>query len=140
LKSLTSLLLIGLVFLISPAQAAAPIQEEPFPDSCSLEAVVCPDEVKIPSDVEKSIGKASWYDYDLKEFPNYGATHLTAASRDLPRKSRARITNLANGKSVEVVINDYVVNPKVIIDLSQLAFSQIADLRQGIISVKVEKL
>ena len=52
----------------------------------------------------------------------------------------ARITNLANGKSVDCYVNDYVENPKVEVDLSSYAFSLIADLKVGIINVKIEPL
>lgn len=105
-----------------------------YSDPCELRDVVCKEETY---SVEEII--ASWYNYDLDGLPNYGATHLTAASRTIPRRSRVTVTNLANGKSVEVVINDY--GPKEWtgrgIDLSQYAFSQIADLRQGIIRVSI---
>lgn len=101
------------------------------PDPCSLEVVVCPDELVT--------GKASWYNYDLDGLPNYGANHLTAASRTLKRYSTHTVTNLANGKSVTVYINDY--GPEAWtgreIDLSLAAFAQIADLRTGIIEVSI---
>lgn len=56
-----------------------------------------------------------------------------------------KVTNLANGKSVIVRHNDYGPNKKLvkqgrIIDLSKAAFQSIADLRTGVISVKVEKV
>ena|SRR3990167_3025157 len=92
-------------------------------------------------------GKASWYDYELTTasgVTTWSLTHRTAASRDLPRKSMALVTNLENGKSVEVLINDYgpnaTVHPDRIIDLSSYAFAQIAPLSSGVIPVKVEKL
>lgn len=59
---------------------------------------------------------------------------MTAAHKTLPMGTRVRVTNLANGKSVEVKINDrgpYIKGR--VIDLSRGAFQQIAPLKQGII-------
>lgn len=82
--------------------------------------------------------KASWYRYKLNGIW-WSDNHLTAASRDLPRYSYARVTNLENGKSVKVYINDYVENPNVDIDLSHRAFKEIANPKLGIINVKIKK-
>ena len=63
----------------------------------------------------------------------------TAAHRRLPFGTRVRVTNLENRRSVIVRINDR--GPFVkgrIIDLSQSAFSSIADTRLGVINVEVE--
>src|SRR3990167_6497385 len=51
-------------------------------------------------------GKASFYDYDLKGYPGYSKYNLTAASRDIPRGSKARVC-VSGGDCVEVRINDY---------------------------------
>jgi len=85
------------------------------------------------------VGIASWYDYNLAE-QEWSKNHFTAASRDLKRYSYAKITNLANDKSVVVFINDYIEHPLRDIDLSSYAFSQIADLKIGLIKVKIEAL
>ncbi len=87
-------------------------------------------------------GKASYYDYDLNGIA-WSKNHNTAASRDLPRRSKVKVTNLANNKSTIVYINDYgpdiKVHPDRIIDLSSHAFKEISDTRLGIINVKIEK-
>jgi hypothetical protein len=78
------------------------------------------------------IGQASWYDFCRKE-GNYAA-HLT-----LPFGTRVTVTNLDNGKTVTVVINDrgpYGV-PGRIIDLCDSAFAQIAPLGQGVANVRL---
>lgn len=64
------------------------------------------------------------------------------ASRDIPRGGYAKITNMLNGKSTVVQINDYgPQSPQRIIDLSYAAFSKIASPGQGIAnSVKVEQI
>jgi rare lipoprotein A (peptidoglycan hydrolase) len=83
------------------------------------------------------ISMASWYDYKLGDIW-WSKTHRTSASRDYPRGTYLKITNIDNEKSVVVFVNDYVENPKVDIDLSSYAFSQLADLKLGLIRVKIE--
>ena len=78
------------------------------------------------------IGQASWYDFCRKE--GDFAAHLT-----LPFGTRVKVTNLDNGKSVTVVINDrgpYGV-PGRIIDLCDSAFAKIAPLGQGVADVQL---
>jgi rare lipoprotein A len=61
---------------------------------------------------------------------------LTAASKTLPFNTRVKVTNLANGKSVVVRINDrgpYVTGR--CLDLARGAFSQIASLSAGVLTV-----
>ena len=64
------------------------------------------------------------------------------ASRDIPRGSYAKVTNMENGKSTVVKINDYgPQSPSRIIDLSYKAFATIASAGQGIAhNVKVEQI
>lgn len=78
------------------------------------------------------IGQASWYDF-CRIKGNYAA-HLT-----LPFGTRVTVTNLDNGKTVTVVINDrgpYGV-PGRILDLCDSAFAQIAPLGQGVANVQL---
>jgi hypothetical protein len=78
------------------------------------------------------IGQASYYDF-CRIKGNYAA-HLT-----LPFGTRVKVTNLDNGKTVTVVINDrgpYGV-PGRIIDLCDSAFAQIAPLGQGVANVRL---
>lgn len=98
------------------------------------------------------VGVASWYDYCLYEGYDddplktmcirWSKEHATAASRTLPRYSYAKVTNLDNGKSVIVYINDY--GPEEWtgrdIDLSSYAFSMIETLQLGLANVKIEPL
>lgn len=69
-------------------------------------------------------------------------THLnTAAHMTLPFGSLVRVTNLTNGKSVVVKVNDRGAFKRGrIIDLSRSAFSSIGNTRSGLIRVKVEVL
>jgi rare lipoprotein A len=63
----------------------------------------------------------------------------TAAHRDMPFGTKVRVTNLSNGRSVVVLVNDR--GPFVrgrIMDLSKSAFRSISSLSAGIIDVKIE--
>jgi rare lipoprotein A len=63
---------------------------------------------------------------------------MTAAHKTLPFGTEVKVTNLNNGKSVTVRINDR--GPFVkgrIIDLSRAAFSRIADLDRGVVKVEI---
>lgn len=58
-------------------------------------------------------------------------------------EERLKVTNVANGKSVEVVILDRGPNRRLVgrnLDLSKLAYSRIADLKTGVITVEVTEL
>jgi rare lipoprotein A len=66
---------------------------------------------------------------------------LTAAHKRLPFNSQVRVTNLANGKSIVVRINDrgpYVSGR--CLDLSRAAFGAIANLGVGVVDVRYEVL
>jgi peptidoglycan lytic transglycosylase len=66
---------------------------------------------------------------------------LTAANKTLPFNTMVRITNLANGKSVTVRVNDR--GPFVsgrCFDLAQGAFTKIASTSAGVINAKYEVL
>jgi len=103
--------------------------------------------------VEGIYGKASYYDYCLKDgWCSYGS--LVAASRDFARYSTVKVTNIHNGKSVNVKITDFgpmdckdrILNgydtvdkcKERVIDLSSHAFSQLELLQYGLQDVVVE--
>jgi rare lipoprotein A len=68
-------------------------------------------------------------------------TDLTAAHRSLPFNTRVRVINVANGESVIVRINDrgpYYSGR--CLNLSEAAFSTIADLGAGVVDVRYEVL
>ena len=75
------------------------------------------------------VGEASWYDAP--------GTGLTAAHPSLPFGTVVTVTNLANGKSVKVVINDRGPFGGRIIDLSPEAFSAISSLGSGVCQVRL---
>lgn len=64
---------------------------------------------------------------------------LTAANKTLPFGTKVKITNIKTGKSVVVRINDrgpFTKNRA--FDLSKAAFSEIADIRSGVIPIRYE--
>lgn len=66
---------------------------------------------------------------------------LFAANPWLPMGSYVKVTNMDNGKSVIVQINDRgPFGPNRIIDLDKVAFAKIASLGAGVINVKMEEV
>ncbi|MFZ2187336.1 MAG: septal ring lytic transglycosylase RlpA family protein [Candidatus Moraniibacteriota bacterium] len=77
-------------------------------------------------------GGASWYAF---------TGTMAAANPWLPMGSYVKVTNVGNGKSVIVKINDrgpFV--PGRIIDLDKAAFTRIASIGAGVINVKMEEI
>lgn len=91
-------------------------------------------------------GLASWYgaDFHGKKTANgeiYNMYAETAAHKILPLNSKVRVTNLENGRSMEVRINDR--GPFVkgrIIDLSKTAAEKLGIIGPGTARVRVESL
>ena len=90
-----------------------------------------------------------WASYYSNDFHNrktssgelYDKDKLSAAHRDLPFGTKLKVTNLKNGKSVVVVVNDrgpFVANR--IIDLSYRAAREIDMIKDGIAEVEIEVL
>lgn len=92
------------------------------------------------------IGSASWYGpgFEGRLCANgevFNPNDLTAAHPNLPFNTRVRVTNLNNGRSVIVRINDrgpYEQNR--IIDLSQRAAQEIGMLHHGVTQVRLDIL
>lgn len=89
-------------------------------------------------------GKASFYADKFEGHPTasgakYKHNKLTAAHKTLPFGTIVKVTNLANGNTVEVEINDrgpYVEGR--VIDLSKSAAEQLAFVNLGVADVKLE--
>lgn len=94
----------------------------------------------------EEVGQASWYGGQhhgktTASGARFDMNKLTAAHRTLPLGTNVRVTNLDNGRSVEVVINDrgpYVGSR--VIDLSREAARRLQMEQEGIASVRVEEL
>lgn len=96
------------------------------------------------SKVTTQTGKASYYakSFNGKKTASgekFRSSKRTAAHRTIPFGTKVKVTNLKNGKSVKVRINDR--GPHVsgrIIDLSKKAAKKIDMVDQGVANVKIE--
>jgi len=94
--------------------------------------------------VHKEVGEASWYGpgFQGQETANgetFDQKEMTAAHPSLPMGTKAKVTNLENGKKVEVRINDrgpYADNR--VIDLSSAAANKLDMKEDGTTQVKIE--
>jgi rare lipoprotein A (peptidoglycan hydrolase) len=94
--------------------------------------------------VHKEVGEASWYGpgFQGQETANgetFDQKDMTAAHPSLPMGTKANVTNLENGKKIEVRINDrgpYADNR--VIDLSGAAANKLDMKEDGTTQVKIE--
>ena len=81
----------------------------------------------------------SWHGKKTANGEIFNENSLTAAHKTLPFGTRVKVTNLDNGKSVVVRINNRGPYSKGrVIDLSKAAFSKIASTSKGVTRVKLE--
>lgn len=91
-------------------------------------------------------GKASWYGGKFHGGPTasgetYNKRSMTAAHRSLPFGTRVRVTNLRNGRSVVVRINNRGPYSKGrVIDLSEAAAEKLDMIEAGVVPVKLERI
>lgn len=91
-------------------------------------------------------GQASWYGpgfYGNRTANGeiFTGRDMTAAHRSLPFGTKVKVTNLSNGKTAVVRINDDGPHvPGRIIDLSEAAASRLGIKSSGIANVRVEVL
>jgi rare lipoprotein A len=92
------------------------------------------------------VGTASWYGPKLHggrtaSGERFDQNELTAAHRSLPLGTRARVTNLENGRSVVVRINDRGPSARGrMLDVSYAAARALGMLRRGTTRVRLEVL
>ncbi|MFO1420746.1 MAG: septal ring lytic transglycosylase RlpA family protein [Candidatus Competibacteraceae bacterium] len=102
--------------------------------------------VKETSEGYRETGIASWYGWDFhgrktSSGPPFNMFDLTAAHKSLPIPTYARVTNLENGRSIVVKVNDR--GPFIgerLIDLSYAAAARLEMLEQGTTRVEVAAL
>jgi len=130
----------------TPAQPAAPktsVGVQPAPS----QPVPAKPTTKTSPAVQTKLpqtGEATWYgaQHQGKQTASgkiFDQARLTAAHRSLPFGRKVKVTNLANGKSVEVEITDrgpFAENR--IIDLSQAAAKALEMLESGTTTVRLE--
>jgi rare lipoprotein A (peptidoglycan hydrolase) len=111
-----------------------------------------PPAVTTPSDGSSAtvqpahIGEASWYGpgFQGKKTASgeiFDDSKLTAAHKTIPLGSKAKVTNLTNGKTVEVKINDR--GPFIdgrMVDLSQAAAKALGMIDRGTARVQIDLL
>ena len=105
-----------------------------------------------PSPKAAQVGKASWYSrhspgINRKTANNevFDDTALTCAMWNVPFNQKLKVTNIENGKSIIVRVNDRGPHKRLVrhgrvVDLTQKAFSMLAPKKKGLIKVKVEFL
>ena len=95
----------------------------------------------------EAVGVASYY--TVKSSSNITASgeqfneaDLTCASNDYPFNTILKVTNVENGKFIFCRVNDGGGFKKYgrILDLSPKSFSELADLKEGVIKVKIEPI
>lgn len=132
---------------------SGPIASAPAPEVAPTSEAVTPRIIDSAAPKERQsktpaaiTGMASWYGpgFSGKKTANgdtFDETKMTAAHKTLPLGTRAKVTNVKNGKSVEVEINDrgpYAEGR--IIDLSQAAATALGIVDRGVATVRVESL
>jgi rare lipoprotein A len=90
----------------------------------------------------RQFGKASWYDDHGDRTANgelFNMYALTAAHPSIALNSLVEVTNMDNGKSVTVRVNDRLppIHEGRVIDLSKAAFAKLANHNVGVIDVEV---
>jgi rare lipoprotein A len=100
--------------------------------------------------IRRQVGLASYYGAafqgeETASGENFDYRRMTAAHRTLPMGSVVRVTNLKNGRSVVLRINDrgpYGRNHRkgTIIDVSKGAARRLGFVRDGLVRVRVEVL
>ena len=144
-EKLLCLLTISLALLLS--QGCAMLQRSPNVTAPSQPASAPPStkQSSAPPALLPQTGLASWYgaQHQGKQTASgtiFDQAGLTAAHRSLPFGSKVKVTNLANGKSVEVEITDrgpFAENR--IIDLSQAAATALEMIDSGTATVRIEQ-
>lgn len=97
---------------------------------------------------QPEIGIASWYGGGEKLNRHtangevFDPDDFTCATYAYPFGTRLRVTNLHNHRSTVVRVNDRGPARRLnrIVDLSKASFQKIADLKSGLIQVRIEKL
>jgi rare lipoprotein A (peptidoglycan hydrolase) len=94
----------------------------------------------------REVGRASWYgNWHVGRLTATGerldTAHPTAAHRSLPMHSLVKVTNLKNGRSVVVTINDRgPVSRRLSIDLSPRAAEELSMRHDGVVPVTIEQV
>jgi rare lipoprotein A (peptidoglycan hydrolase) len=99
----------------------------------------------VAKDARKEVGTASWYGPQLHGERTasgeiFDRHAYTAAHPSLPLNSVVKVTNLANGRSVVLRVNDRLPKRDRVIDVSQRAAEELGMKRRGLAKVRIELL
>ena len=130
------------------AQPDVVVQTEPLHKTANLSYKVAGKRYQPTKKIEQfsQTGKASWYGPGFhgkktSSGERFDMNTLSAAHRTLPIPSYARVTNLSNGKSVVVRINDRgPFHGNRVMDLSKAAAKELGFIHTGTANVKVEQI
>lgn len=116
--------------------------EAPMPSVVASEEALSPEPFLNPSQILE--GKASWYGPGFDGRPTasgvpYNRRALTAAHRTLRSGTVVRVTNLRNGRSAVLLINDWGPVPQDReIDVSEAAADVLGFREEGVTPVRIE--
>ena len=124
------------------------VQTEPLHKTANLSYKVAGKRYQPTKKIESfsQTGKASWYGPGFhgkktSSGERFDMNTLSAAHRTLPIPSYARVTNLSNGKSIVVRINDRgPFHGNRVMDLSKAAAKELGFIHTGTANVKVEQI
>ena len=130
------------------AQPDVVVQTEPLHTTANLSYKVAGKQYQPTKKIEQfsQTGKASWYGPGFhgkktSSGERFDMNTLSAAHRTLPIPSYARVTNLSNGKSVVVRINDRgPFHGNRVMDVSKAAAKELGFIHTGTANVKVEQI
>jgi rare lipoprotein A len=133
----TLLLLAGTILMVGPVlQPAAAFGGDPVAFASAIERGI----------VTVQVGVISWYgaafhDKQTASGERFNSDAYTMAHPTLPFGTEVRVTNLRNGRSIVVRVNDR--GPHVgsrIADLSRAAAAQLGMIQRGVIRARIEVL
>jgi rare lipoprotein A len=130
---------VRVAFLLTATLSMAACMGHPAPPAPPVQPASAPAEP-----VFSEVGKASWYGKfhqgrTTASGDKFDMNDLTAAHRTLPLGTEATVTNLENGRSVDVVVNDRgPYRQDRVIDLSKRAAETLGIKDQGVGKVKIE--
>ena len=130
------------------AQPDVVVKTEPLHKTANLSYKVAGKRYQPTKKIEQfsQTGKASWYGPGFhgkktSSGERFDMNTLSAAHRTLPIPSYARVTNLSNGKSVVVRVNDRgPCHGNRVMDLSKAAAKELGFIHTGTANVKVEQI
>jgi rare lipoprotein A len=97
----------------------------------------------VPAQAKDLTGSASWYQHGARTAngESFNPDGMTAAHRSLPFGTQLKVTNLRNGKTVKVRVNDRgPFTGGRILDVSRGAARHLGMISSGTAKVKIEVL